>query len=63
MSSVNLTGPYSGLIQSIENAGIERLTDNLRLCYEQLIRMELVGRNELDLLEAWIDDCEAVIKA
>ncbi|SRR6266436_1463140 len=50
------------LIELSVASGIDRLTDNLRLCYEQLIRMELIGKNELELLEAWIDDFEAVIK-
>ncbi|HEX8845859.1 MAG TPA: STELLO glycosyltransferase family protein [Pyrinomonadaceae bacterium] len=36
--------------------GPDRLNDNLRLCYEQLVRMNLVGEKELDLLEAWIAD-------
>ena len=37
-------------------AGADRLTENLRVCYEQLVRMELVGREELDLIEAWEAD-------
>jgi hypothetical protein len=50
------------LIELSLASGTDRLTDNLRLCYEQLIRMELVGRNELDLLEAWLEDFGAVVK-
>ncbi|HEV7373445.1 MAG TPA: STELLO glycosyltransferase family protein [Pyrinomonadaceae bacterium] len=38
--------------------GREQLTNNLRLCYEELIRMGLVGGQELDLVEAWIADLE-----
>ena len=38
--------------------GIDNLKDNLRVCYEELVRMELVGRRELDLVEAWISDLE-----
>ena len=36
--------------------GVDKLNDNLRVCYEELIRMELVGRQELNLVEAWISD-------
>lgn len=36
--------------------GLDRLNDNLRICYEELVRMGLVGKQELDLLEAWIAD-------
>jgi hypothetical protein len=38
--------------------GLDKLNDNLRLCYEELVRMELVGAEELALLEAWIADLE-----
>jgi hypothetical protein len=38
--------------------GLDKLNDNLRLCYEELVRMGLVGAQELTLLEAWITDLE-----
>jgi hypothetical protein len=38
--------------------GADKINDNLLSCYEELIRMELVGRDELDLVEAWIADLE-----
>jgi hypothetical protein len=37
-------------------AGTSNIGDNLRLCYEQLVRMELVGGAELALLDAWLSD-------
>ena len=40
--------------------GADRLTENLRVCYEQLVRMELVGREELDLIEAWAADLREI---
>lgn len=40
--------------------GSDKLCDNLRLCYQELVRMELVGKEELDLLEAWVSDIEAI---
>jgi len=37
-------------------AGIEKIGDNLRVCYEKLIGMSLVGREESELLDAWLED-------
>jgi hypothetical protein len=37
-------------------AGAEHMPDNLRICYEKLVSMKLVGGDELPLLEAWIGD-------
>jgi hypothetical protein len=37
-------------------SGVDKINDNLRVCYEELVRMELVGRQELELVEAWISD-------
>src|SRR5574341_87384 len=36
--------------------GVENLNDNLRTCYEQMVRMRLIGAEELDLLETWFSD-------
>lgn len=36
--------------------GIENIPDNLQICYEALTRMNLVGSDELVLLEAWLSD-------
>jgi hypothetical protein len=40
--------------------GAGELHGNLRICYEELVRMELVGSQELDLVEAWIADLEEI---
>jgi hypothetical protein len=40
--------------------GRDKLNDNLRVCYEQLVRMNLVGQQELELLEAWIEDLQGI---
>ena len=37
-------------------AGAERLGENLLVCYEKLVEMSLVGREELPLLAAWLED-------
>ena len=36
--------------------GAGRIPDNLRLCYEEFVRMGLVEAKELTLLEAWLAD-------
>lgn len=38
------------------HSGVERLSDNLLTCYEQLVRIGVLDPQELDLVEAWIDD-------
>ncbi|MFA5251920.1 MAG: STELLO glycosyltransferase family protein [Phycisphaerae bacterium] len=37
-------------------SGIERIGDNLKVCYEKLVGMSLIGREELQLLDAWLED-------
>ena len=36
--------------------GADRIAANMRTCYECLLQMQLVGAQELDLLEAWLAD-------
>jgi STELLO glycosyltransferases len=43
--------------------GAEQLSDNLRVCYEELVRMKLVGAQELDLIEAWLTDLEEISRS
>jgi hypothetical protein len=40
--------------------GVEHLGDNLRSCYETLVRRGWVGEAELPLLEAWLADLSAI---
>ena len=40
--------------------GEEYLGDNLRLCYETLVSMDLVGKQELALVDAWLQDLRIV---
>lgn len=44
-------------------AGTDKINDNLRACYEKLVSMGVIGRQELDLLEAWIADLEEIYKS
>jgi len=37
-------------------AGVEKIGDNLRLCYEKLVDMALIQAEELNLLDAWLKD-------
>jgi hypothetical protein len=42
--------------------GVERMCANLRTCYEKLVEMRLVDRQELPLLAAWLDDLKQASK-
>ena len=37
-------------------AGSANITDNLRICYEKLVDISVIGRDELPLLDAWLAD-------
>ena len=39
--------------------GVKALGENLQVCYEKLVEMSLVGREELQLLAAWLEDLAA----
>jgi STELLO glycosyltransferases len=39
--------------------GLKKIPDNLRLCYHKLVELELVGAQEIELLEAWLRDLGA----
>jgi len=41
-------------------AGIEKIGDNLKVCYEKLVGMSLIGREELALLNAWLEDIKRI---
>jgi hypothetical protein len=43
--------------------GIERIGENLQVCYQQLVSMNLVDPRELNLLEAWLEDLDMVSKS
>lgn len=42
--------------------GVDKITDNLRVCYEQFVKMSLVEPEELDLLDTWLRDFEIISK-
>lgn len=50
----------SEIREALENlpleAGIGKISDNLKVCYEKLVSMSLIGREELELLDAWLED-------
>jgi hypothetical protein len=37
-------------------SGVEKIGDSLKVCYEKLVSMSLIGREELQLLDAWLED-------
>ena len=38
------------------SSGVEHIGENLQVCYEALVGMALIDRQELRLVEAWIED-------
>jgi hypothetical protein len=42
--------------------GVDKIADNLRVCYEKLVGMGLIGSDELKLLEAWLEDIRQLRK-
>jgi STELLO glycosyltransferases len=41
-------------------SGVENISDNLNICYEELVRMGVMDRRELSLLQTWMDDFHAI---
>ena len=41
-------------------AGEAYLAENIRRCYEQLVRIEVLPERELALLDAWLEDIHAI---
>jgi len=41
-------------------SGVAKIPDNLRQCYKALVSMDLVAREELALLDAWLEDLSDV---
>jgi len=39
-------------------SGVAKISDNLKVCYEKLVSMSLIGREELQLVDGWLDDLE-----
>lgn len=50
-------GDICDALEKLElRSGVENLHDNLRACYEKLVSMEFVDRQELTLLDFWLAD-------
>ena len=41
-------------------SGVEKIGDNLKVCYEKLAGMSLIGKEELPLLDAWCEDLKQI---
>jgi hypothetical protein len=39
--------------------GVENISDNMRMCYGEIISMGLVGKEEKELLDCWLNEFEA----
>ncbi len=42
-------------------SGTANIPSNMRLCYEQLIKLNVVASSEMDLLDAWLADVESLL--
>jgi hypothetical protein len=40
--------------------GTQHILDNLALCYNALVKLEVIGKDELPLLKAWISDLNRI---
>jgi len=40
--------------------GVENLHDNLRACWKRMVAMEILAREELDLLDLWLADLDSL---
>lgn len=41
-------------------SGVANIPENLKICYESLIKMNLIGLEELSLLDCWIEDIKNI---
>ncbi len=41
-------------------AGVERVGESLRLCYQELVRLGVAEAKELKLIDAWLGDIETI---
>ena len=52
------------ICEALENLslepGVKSINDNLRRCYEKLVSMGIMAPQELVLLEAWLEDLDAI---
>jgi hypothetical protein len=56
-----LNGPIVEALEALSlPSGQDRIFDCLRLCYEALVRRSYLDGQELKLLEAWIEDLQAI---
>ncbi|MDY6783401.1 MAG: STELLO glycosyltransferase family protein [Cyanobacteriota bacterium] len=42
-------------------SGTDKLMDNMRICYESLVKISAIAPEELELLDAWLGDLEFLI--
>lgn len=47
---------YESLINLDLKKGVENISNNMKICYQKLVDLELIGKSEMDLLDRWIND-------
>jgi hypothetical protein len=53
---------YENLLSLNLKEGVENIPENMLLCYQKLVEMGLVEKEEIQLAEAWLDDVQAVLE-
>jgi hypothetical protein len=51
---------YKSLTDLNLKNGVEHIAENLKICYQKLIDLGLVGKEEMALLMAWLKDIDAI---
>ena len=41
--------------------GLENIPSNMMICYEQLVSLGVIGSEEIELLQAWLDDLSQLV--
>ncbi|MDE5093276.1 MAG: STELLO glycosyltransferase family protein [Trichodesmium sp. St11_bin5] len=54
----------SNICQTLENLnlspGLDKLSENLLICYEKLISLGVIDQQEINLLEVWLEDLKTI---
>jgi hypothetical protein len=58
---LNNSAIYQSLAELDLKNGSQHLLNNLRLCYEKLVSINLIGNDELPLVHAWIEDMDKIL--
>lgn len=59
---INNAKIYSSLRNLSLKGGYENIPDNMKICYEELIRLGYIDQKEISLLNAWLNDIKSIDK-